>query len=72
MRGPVSTQGAAEVSLRDSTLSGPVSVTDSTGAVTLNGMTVNGSLTCSGNAIVPTGEGNAVRGPATGQCAGMG
>lgn len=75
--GPLSvkaTQGRVVVDRTEVT--GPVSVTDSAGAIAgvLAGDTVHGPLSCSGNAVAPTDSGVAdtVDGPSSGQCAGLG
>jgi len=68
-RGPVNISGAADVVLQDSSFNGPVNINNTTGSVTLEGNTISGPLSCSGNAEQPQGGQNTVRGPANGQCA---
>ena len=68
-RGPVNISGAADVVLQDSSFNGPVNINNTTGSVTLEGNTISGPLSCSGNAEQPQGGENTVRGPANGQCA---
>jgi len=77
VRGPVSITGTSgSAAVVDSTVSGPVVLAGSaTGDVEpiVADSTINGPLTCSGNTPAPInlGAANEVRGPATGQCAGL-
>jgi hypothetical protein len=77
VRGPLNITGATgSVALVSSTVGGPVSLTNSsTGDVEpiVAASTVNGSLSCTGNAPAPINLGapNTVQGPAAGQCSGL-
>jgi hypothetical protein len=77
VRGPVSVSGATgSVALVDVTVHGPVSLTGNrtTGVEPIVAdSTVNGPLACGGNDPAPINldAPNTVRGPATGQCAGL-
>jgi len=69
VRGPIRADDADRVQLTDNEITGPVQIHASTGAVQLRDNDITGTLSCSGNASDPEGEGNSVRGPASGQCA---
>lgn len=76
IRGPVTITGTtASVEIRSSTIAGPVRVTGSGEGVTpvIAGNQITGPLACSGNASAPENDGaaNTVRGPVSGQCAGL-
>ncbi|MBZ2199687.1 lamin tail domain-containing protein [Ruania sp. N2-46] len=73
LNGPVTADGAAHVHLRDTVIRGPVRITGSTVSSVLSGLTIDGPLTCTGNAA-STDEGvpNEVSGPVRGECPGVG
>ncbi|GAA4525397.1 hypothetical protein GCM10023160_18370 [Brachybacterium paraconglomeratum] len=76
IRGPVSLTGTTgSVEISGSTVSGPLTIDDTADGVTpiLTASRVEGPLSCTGNAVAPDDDGvpNTVRGPATGDCAGM-
>ncbi|THV36383.1 glycosyl hydrolase 53 family protein [Glycomyces buryatensis] len=76
--GPVRLTGGASVTLGNpvldcapNQLSGPVTVTDTTGWNVIAGNEISGPLSCTGNGSEPVDNGttNQVRGPKSGQCA---
>ncbi|GAB4004675.1 hypothetical protein GCM10029992_50380 [Glycomyces albus] len=78
--GPVSLAGGDSVMLGDPALgcasnhvSGPVTVTDTTGWNVIAGNEIDGPLACTANDPAPVDNGttNQVRGPRTGQCAAL-
>ncbi|MGO1226795.1 MAG: hypothetical protein ACTMII_04265 [Brachybacterium sp.] len=76
IRGPVSISGTTGLlEIRGSTISGPLTIDGTTEGVTpiLTDSRVEGPLSCTGNAVALDDDGapNTVRGPATGDCAGM-
>lgn len=76
IRGPVTLHGTTDLlEIRDATLSGPVTMTDTAETVNpvISGSRINGPLACSGNATPPIDDGaaNTVRGAATGDCAAL-
>jgi arabinogalactan endo-1,4-beta-galactosidase len=78
--GPVKLTGVSAISLGDPALAcgpnqvtGPVTVTGTTGWNVLAGNTIYGPLSCTGNESAPVDRGaaNQVQGPKSGQCAGL-
>ncbi len=74
--GPVTVNGATDkLTIVDSTVIGPVSLTDNrvTDAPVVSGNRISGPLSCSGNSPAPANDGkiNTVSGPRTGQCKGL-
>jgi hypothetical protein len=76
--GPVTLTGGASVTLGNPPLGcdpnqvlGPVTVTGTTGWNTIAGNEISGPLSCAANEPAPAGFGNEVRGPKSGQCAGL-
>ncbi|MFC3495768.1 glycosyl hydrolase 53 family protein [Glycomyces rhizosphaerae] len=65
------TIGAPALDCAPNTVDGPVTVTDSTGWNVIAGNEIGGPLSCTGNDPAPAGWDNDVRGPKTGQCAGL-